>query len=136
MVHTHITELLKYKTPGQEVLRYVYKQYFNGQVLITGTTAPRKMRRISSRRPWWRIPAGEKAETRIGFSFKTYFYSLSATSASILERNRIRFEFSDLDEYIIMEEPELYDIQGEKSIYQKHFLQLTNYAGKSYYVYR
>jgi RNA polymerase sigma factor (sigma-70 family) len=111
------------------VLRYVYKQYFPMvKYFIT-----RNMGSEEDAEDMFQeavVAVFQRVRRRklvLDCSFKTYFYSVVRHIwLQYMERNRIQYEFSDLDEYILMEEPELYDDFGDKkAIYQKHFLQLT-----------
>lgn len=65
-------------------------------------------------------------------AFKTYFYSIVRHIwLQYLDRNRIVYEFSDMDEFLMLEDQELYDdFQAKKAIFQKRFLELTELCRK------
>ena len=65
-------------------------------------------------------------------SFKTYFYSVVRHMwLQYLERNRIQYEFSDMDEFLLLEEKEIYDdFQAKKAVFQRRFLDLTELCRK------
>ena len=48
-----------------------------------------------------------------------------------LDRNRIQYEFSDMDEFLALEDKEIYDdFQSKKAIFQRRFLELTELCQK------
>lgn len=65
-------------------------------------------------------------------SFKTYFYSVVRHMwLQYIERTRIHYEFSDMDEFLLLEEKEIYDdFQAKKAVFQRRFLELTELCRK------
>jgi RNA polymerase sigma factor (sigma-70 family) len=65
-------------------------------------------------------------------AFRTYFYSVVRHMwLQYLERNRIHYEFSDMDEFLALEDKEIYDdFQSKKVIFQRRFLELTDLCQK------
>jgi RNA polymerase sigma factor (sigma-70 family) len=73
-----------------------------------------------------------KKKLSLDCSFKTYMYSVIRHMwLQYLERKRVHYEFTEMDEFIALEELELYeDFQAKKAIYQRNFLQLTERCRK------
>ena len=73
-----------------------------------------------------------KKNLALDCSFKTYFYSVVRHMwLQYLERNRIQYEFSDMDEFLMLEEKEIYDdFQAKKAVFQRRFLELTELCRK------
>ena len=132
--YTHNSIVEGIKRQDKDVLKYVYKQYFPMvKYFITRNHGSEEdAQDIFQEAVVAVFQRVKRRKLALDCSFKTYFYSVVRHIwLQYLERNRIRFEFSDLDEYIIMEEPELYDdFKEKKAIYQKHFLQLTDLCRK------
>ena len=73
-----------------------------------------------------------KKKLDLDCSFKTYFYSVVRHMwLQYLERNRINYEFTDMDEFLMLEDKEIYDdFQAKKAIFQRRFLELTELCRK------
>ncbi len=73
-----------------------------------------------------------KKNLSLDCSFKTYLYSVIRHMwLQYLDRKRIHYEFTEMDEFIALEELELYeDFQARKAIYQRNFMQLTELCRK------
>ncbi len=73
-----------------------------------------------------------KKNLSLDCSFKTYLYSVVRHMwLQYLDRNKISYEFSDMDEFLMLEDAEIYDdFQAKKVIFQKRFLELTELCRK------
>lgn len=65
-------------------------------------------------------------------AFKTYFFSVVRHMwLQYLDRKHIKFEYSDMDEFLLLEDKELYeDFNAKKAIFQRRFLDLTELCRK------
>lgn len=117
-----------------EVLKYVYKQYFPmvRYFIVHNHGTDEDAQDIFQEAVVAVFQRVRRRRLVLDCSFKTYFYSVVRHIwLQYLDRHKIRFEFSELDEYIIMEEPEIYDdFKAKKAIYQRHFLDLTELCRK------
>jgi RNA polymerase sigma factor (sigma-70 family) len=112
-----------------DMLKYVYKHYFPmvKQFVMKNHGTEEDAQDVFQEAVVAVFQRVRRRKLVLDCSFKTYFYSVVRHIwLQYLERTKTRYEFTELDEYIIMEEPELYDDFREKrAIYQRHFLQLT-----------
>lgn len=65
-------------------------------------------------------------------AFKTYFFSVVRHMwLQYLDRKHIKFEYSDMDEFLLLEDKEFYeDFNAKKAIFQRRFLDLTELCRK------
>ena len=48
-----------------------------------------------------------------------------------LDRNKVQYELSDMDEFLALEDKEIYDdFQAKKAVFQRRFLELTELCQK------
>lgn len=135
MVHyTHYGIIDGIRRRDKDVLKYVYKQYFPMvRYFITRNHGTEEDAQDIFQEA---VVAVYQKVTRkklvLECTFKTYFYSVVRHMwLQYLDRNKIRFEYSELDEFIVLEEHEFYDdFQSKKAIYQRHFMKLTELCRK------
>ena len=122
------------KRQDKDVLRYVYKKYFPmvRYFILRNHGSEEDAQDVFQEAVVAVFQRVRRRKLVLDCAFKTYLVSVVRHIwLQYLERHKIRYEFSDLDEYIIMEEPELYDdFREKKTIYQRHFLQLTSLCQK------
>jgi RNA polymerase sigma factor (sigma-70 family) len=118
----------------KDVLKYVYKQYFPmvRYFIIRNQGSEEDAEDIFQEAVVAVYQRVRKKNLSLDCAFKTYFYSVVRHMwLQYLERNRIQYEFSDMDEFLLLEDKELYeDFQSKKVIFQKHFLDLTELCRK------
>jgi RNA polymerase sigma factor (sigma-70 family) len=73
-----------------------------------------------------------KRNLALGCAFKTYLYSVVRHIwLQLADRNRLQYELSDMDEFLLLEEKEIYDdFHYKKVIFQRKFLELTELCRK------
>ncbi len=122
------------KRQDKDVLKYVYRQFYPmvRHFIIRNHGSEEDAQDVFQEAVVAIFQRVRRRRLVLDCTFKTYFYSVVRHIwLQYMERQRMRYEFSDLDEYIIMEEPELYDdFKDKKAIYQKHFMQLTELCRK------
>lgn len=118
----------------KDVLRFVYRQYFPMVRYFVlknqGTTEDAKdVFQEAIVAVYQRV---RKKNLSLDCAFKTYFYSIVRHIwLQYLDRNRIVYEFTDMDEFLMLEDQEIYeDFQVKKAIFQKRFLELTELCRK------
>jgi RNA polymerase sigma factor (sigma-70 family) len=122
------------KRQDEEVLKHVYKHYFPmvRYFILRNHGSEEDAQDVFQEAVVAVFQRVRRRRLELDCSFKTYFYSVVRHIwLQYLERHKVRYEFSDLDEYIIMEEPDIYDdLKDKKAIYQRHFLDLTELCRK------
>jgi RNA polymerase sigma factor (sigma-70 family) len=118
----------------KDVLRYVYKQYFPmvRYFIIRNQGSEEDAEDIFQEAVVAVFERVRRKNLSLDCAFKTYFYSVVRHMwLQYLERNKVQYEFSDMDEFLLLEDKELYeDFQAKKVIFQKHFLDLTELCRK------
>ena len=118
----------------KDVLKYVYRHYFPmvRYFILRNHGSEEDAQDVFQEAVVAVFQRVRRRKLDLDCSFKTYFYSVVRHIwLQYLERHRLKYEFSDLDEYIIMEEPDIYDdFKDKKAIYQRHFLDLTELCRK------
>jgi len=118
----------------KDVLKYVYRQYFPmvRYFIIRNQGSEEDAQDIFQEAVVAVYERVRKKTLALDCAFKTYFYSVVRHMwLQYLERNKIHYEFSDMDEFLMLEDQELYDdFQVKKAIFQKRFLDLTELCRK------
>jgi RNA polymerase sigma factor (sigma-70 family) len=118
----------------KDVLKYVYKQYFPmvRYFIIRNQGSEEDAEDIFQEAVVAVYERVRKKNLTLDCAFKTYFYSVVRHMwLQYLERNKIHYEFSEMDEFLMLEDKELYDdFQAKKVIFQRHFLDLTELCRK------
>lgn len=132
--YTQIRIIDGIKRQDKDVLRYVYKQYFPmvRYFILRNHGSEEDAQDVFQEAVVAVFQRVRRRRLMLDCTFKTYFYSVVRHIwLQYLDRTKIKYEFSELDEYIIMEEPEIYDDFREKrAIYQRHFIRLTELCRK------
>jgi RNA polymerase sigma factor (sigma-70 family) len=127
-----IIEGIRHK--DKEVLGYVYKQYLPmvRYFIIRNQGSPEDAEDIFQEAMVAVFQRIKKRNLDLDCAFKTYFYSVVRHMwLQYLDRNKIQYEFSDMDEFLALEDKELYeDFQSKKVIFQRRFLELTELCQK------
>jgi RNA polymerase sigma factor (sigma-70 family) len=118
----------------KEVLRYVYKQYFPmvRYFIIRNQGSEEDAEDIFQEAMVAVCQRVKRKNLDLDCAFKTYFYSVVRHMwLQYLDRNKIQFEYSDMDEFLVLEDKEIYeDFQSKKAIFQRRFLDLTELCQK------
>jgi len=118
----------------KEVLRYVYKQYLPmvRYFIKRNHGTEEDAEDIFQEAIVAVCQRVKKKSLTLDCAFKTYFYSVVRHMwLQHLERKKIHFEFSDMDEFLMLEDKELYeDFQTKRAIFQRRFLDLTELCRK------
>jgi RNA polymerase sigma factor (sigma-70 family) len=118
----------------KEVLRYVYRQYFPmvRYFIIRNQGSPEDAEDIFQEAMVAICQRVKRRNLDLDCAFKTYFYSIVRHMwLQYLERNRIHYELSDMDEFLALEDKELYDdFESKKAVFQRRFLDLTELCQK------
>jgi RNA polymerase sigma factor (sigma-70 family) len=118
----------------KDVLKYVYKQYFPmvRYFIIRNQGSEEDAEDMFQEAVVAIYQRVKKKSLALDCAFKTYFYSVVRHMwLQYLDRNKIHYEFSDMDEFLMLEDKELYDdFQSKKVIYQRRFLELTELCRK------
>ncbi|MBW6459878.1 MAG: sigma-70 family RNA polymerase sigma factor [Bacteroidales bacterium] len=118
----------------KDVLRFVYKQYLPmvRYFVIKNKGTEEDAQDLFQEAMVAVYQRVRKRDLNLDCSFKTYLYSVVRHMwLQAIERKRIHYEFTEMDEFILLEENELYeDFQLKKGIYQRHFFQLTGLCQK------
>jgi RNA polymerase sigma factor (sigma-70 family) len=118
----------------KNVLKYVYRQYFPmvRYFIIRNQGSEEDAEDIFQEAMVAVCQRVKKKNLNLDCAFKTYLYSVVRHMwLQYLDRNRIQYEFSDMDEFLMLEDKELYeDFQSKRAIYQKRFLELTDLCQK------
>jgi len=118
----------------KDVLKYVYKQYLPmvRYFIIRNQGSEEDAEDIFQEAIVAVCERVRKKNLALDCAFKTYFYSVVRHMwLQYLERNKINYEFSDMDEFLLLEDKELYeDFQAKKAIFQRNFLGLTELCRK------
>lgn len=135
MVHyTHYGVIDGIRRRDKDVLKYVYKQYFPmvRYFIMRNHGSEEDAQDVFQEAVVALYQKVRRRNLVLECSFKTYFYSIVRHMwLQQLERKKVRFEYSELEEFIVLEEHEIYDdFQAKKAIYQRHFMQLTELCRK------
>jgi RNA polymerase sigma factor (sigma-70 family) len=118
----------------KDVLKYVYKQYLPmvRYFIIRNQGSEEDAEDIFQEAIVAVCQRVKRKNLALDCAFKTYFYSVVRHMwLQYLERNKINYEFSDMDEFLMLEDQELYDdFQTKKAIFQRRFLDLTELCQK------
>ncbi|NTV83647.1 MAG: sigma-70 family RNA polymerase sigma factor [Bacteroidales bacterium] len=109
----------------KDVLKYVYRQYFPmvRYFIIRNHGSEEDAEDIFQEAIVAVCEGLRKKNLTLDCAFKTYFYSVVRHMwLQYLDRNKINYEFSDMDEFLLLEDKEIYDdFQAKKAIYQNVF---------------
>jgi RNA polymerase sigma factor (sigma-70 family) len=135
MVHYTQYEIIEgIRCRDKDVLKYVYKQYFPmvRYFIIRNHGSEEDAEDIFQEAVVAVYERVRKKNLTLDCAFKTYFYSVVRHMwLQYLDRNKIHYEFSEMDEFLMLEDKELYDdFQNKKVIFQRHFLDLTELCRK------
>ena len=118
----------------KDVLNYVYKKYFPmvRYFIVRNQGSEEDAQDLFQEAMVAVYQRLGKKKLDLDCSFKTYFYSVVRHMwLQYLERNRINYEFTDMDEFLMLEDKEIYDdFQVKKAIFQRRFLELTELCRK------
>jgi len=118
----------------KDVLKYVYKQYLPmvRYFIIRNQGTEEDAEDIFQEAVVAVCQRVKRKNLSLDCAFKTYFYSVVRHMwLQYLERNKIHYEFSDMDEFLLLEDKEIYDdFQAKKAIFQRRFLDLTDLCQK------
>jgi RNA polymerase sigma factor (sigma-70 family) len=135
MVHYNQHSIIEgLRRNDKEVLRYLYKQYLPmvRYFIIRNQGSEEDAEDIFQEAMVAVSLRVKRKKLALDCAFKTYFYSVVRHMwLQYLERNRIQYEFSDMDEFLALEDKEIYDdFQSKKAIFQRRFLDLTDLCRK------
>jgi RNA polymerase sigma factor (sigma-70 family) len=118
----------------KDVLKYVYRHYFPmvRYFIIKNQGSEEDAEDMFQEAIVAVCQRVKRKKMSLDCSFKTYFYSVVRHMwLQYLERNKVQYELSDMDEFLMLEEQEIYDdFQSKKAIFQRRFLDLTELCQK------
>jgi RNA polymerase sigma factor (sigma-70 family) len=118
----------------KDVLKYVYKQYFPmvRYFIVRNHGSEQDAEDIFQEAMISVFQRVRKKSLDLDCSFKTYLYAVVRHIwLQIIDRNKLQYEFSDMDEFLLLEEKEIYeDFNSKKAIFQRRFLELTDLCRK------
>lgn len=122
------------KRNDKDVLRYIYKHYMPmvRYFIIRNQGSPEDAEDIFQEAMVAVCQRVKRRKLDLDCSFKTYFYSVIRHMwLQYLDRNKVQYELSDMDEFLALEDKEIYDdFQAKKAVFQRRFLELTELCQK------
>lgn len=118
----------------KDVLEYLYKHYFPmvRYFIVKNHGSEEDAEDIFQEAIIAVFQRIKRKNLKLDCSFKTYFYAVVRhTWLQLMDRNKLQFEYSEMDEFLLSEDQEIYeDFNAKRAIFQKRFLELTDLCRK------